>query len=318
MADKSALVIGATGGIGGAVARVLRDRGWEVRGLNRDAASAARRRPDLDIAWLSGDAMNAADVTRAARGVSLIVHGANPPGYRNWAGTVRHMLDSSIAAAKASGARILFPGTVYNYGADAFPVLRESAPQHPFTRKGQLRVAMERRLQAAAEEGVRSVVVRFGDFFGPGAGNSWFAQGLVAPGRKLTHVTYPGRPEIGHAWAYLPDAAETMVRVTERGDALAPFDSFHMEGHWFEQGGALVESIRRVAGRAVPARRLPWWAIRLASPFVPLFREMAEMRYLWKIPLRLDNAKLFALIGPEPHTAVDSAVHATLEDLRCL
>jgi hypothetical protein len=53
------------------------------------------------------------------------------------------MLDSSIAAAKASGARILFPGTVYNFGPDAWPILREDSPQRPKTRKGAIRVEME-------------------------------------------------------------------------------------------------------------------------------------------------------------------------------
>jgi nucleoside-diphosphate-sugar epimerase len=318
MATKTALVIGATGGVGGAVADALLKRGWQVVGLNRDPAAAARRKPGLAVRWVAGDAMRAADVMAAATGADLIVHGANPPGYRNWAGTVVPMLDATIAAARASGARILFPGTIYNYGRDAFPVLREDSPQHPRTRKGKLRVAMERRLEDASRGGVRSVIVRVGDFFGPDAANNWFSQGIVTPGKAVRSVTYPGTPRIGHAWGYLPDVAETMVRVVEREDALAPFDRFHMRGHWFAPGGTLVDSIRRVVGRKVPMRRLPWWAIRLAAPVVPLFREMAEMRYLWKEPLQLDNGKLVAFLGEEPHTPADDAVRATLKGLGCL
>ena len=68
---------------------------------------------------------------------------------------------------------------------------------------------MERRLAAA---GVPVLIVRAGDFFGPGAGNNWFAQGLVKPGRPLASVTLPGDPGIGHQWAYVPDVAET-VRI---------------------------------------------------------------------------------------------------------
>ena len=67
--------------------------------------------------------MNPADVRRAAEGVSVIVHAANPPGYRNWRGLALPMLDSTIAAAEAVGALIVFPGTIYNFGPDAFPVL---------------------------------------------------------------------------------------------------------------------------------------------------------------------------------------------------
>lgn len=41
--EKRALVIGATGGIGGEAAAALLRRGWQVIGLNRDPDAAARR-----------------------------------------------------------------------------------------------------------------------------------------------------------------------------------------------------------------------------------------------------------------------------------
>ncbi len=315
---KTALVIGASGGVGGAVAQALLKRGWRVRALNRNPAAAAAQRPDLPVEWIAGDAMRAADVTIAAQGADWIFHGANPPQYRNWPGTVVQMLDATIAAARASGARILFPGTIYNYGPDAFPVLREDSQQHPRTRKGKLRVTMEQRLETAAREGVRSVIVRIGDFFGPNAANNWFSQGLVTPGKPVTRVIYPGSLKVGHAWGYLPDVAETMMRVIEADDRLGAFERFHMRGHWFAQGGELVEAIRRAVGRTVSVWRMPWFAVAAASPFVALFREMVEMRYLWKVPLQLDNTRLEALIGPEPHTPVDDAVWATLGSLGCL
>lgn len=315
---KTALVIGASGGVGGEVASALLKRGWRVKALNRNPAAAAAHRHGLAVEWVTGDAMRPADVIAAAQGTDLIFHGANPSGYQNWPGTVVQMLDATIAAARATGARILFPGTIYNYGPDAFPILREDSPQHPRTRKGKLRATMEQHLEDAAKDGVRSVTVRIGDFFGPNAANNWLSQGMVTPGQPVTRVMYPGSLRVGHAWGYLPDVAETMMRMIEREDRLAPFDRFHMRGHWFAQGGELVDSIRRVIGKNVPVRRLPWFAIGAASPFVPLFREMYEMRYLWKEPLRLDNAKLEALIGPEPHTPVDEAVRTTLRGVGCL
>ena len=39
------------------------------------------------------------------------------------------MLRNAIAAARLSGARLIFPGNVYNYGADAWPVVGETSPQ---------------------------------------------------------------------------------------------------------------------------------------------------------------------------------------------
>jgi hypothetical protein len=47
-------------------------------------------------------------------------------------------------------------------------------------------------------------------------------------------------------------------------------------------------------------------------------REALEMRYLWQVPLRLDNTKLQALIGEETHTSLDQAIKETLFEIGCL
>jgi hypothetical protein len=88
---------------------------------------------------------------------------------------------------------------------------------------------------------------------------------------------------------------------------------FHFRGHWFEQGVEMAEQVCRVRGMDRHAiKSFPWWAIRAGAPLVNVCREMLEMRYLWQIPLELDNAKLRALIGPEPHTPIETALVATL------
>jgi nucleoside-diphosphate-sugar epimerase len=316
MNGRTALILGATGGIGGAVARGLAARGWRVRALHRNPAALAPREA---FEWHRGDAMDAADVAFAARGAELIVHAVNPPGYRDWGTRVLPMIANTIAAAEANGARILLPGTVYNYGPDALPEIDEEAPQHPVTVKGRIRVALERQLEAAAAGGAaRVLIVRAGDFFGPGAGNSWFAQGLVKPGRRPTVIRNPGRRGIGHQWAYLPDVAATMIALVERAD-LAPFARFHMDGHWDADGTGMTDAIRRALGAPdVPVRPLPWGAMRLAAPFVPVLRELREMKYLWEQPVRLRNDRLRAVIGEEPHTPLDQAVAATLAAMGCL
>ncbi|WP_329741157.1 NAD-dependent epimerase/dehydratase family protein [Dyella sp. A6] len=311
---RKVLVLGATGGFGGETAAALLRRGWQVRALVRDAT-----RPGLspDIEWIDGDAMRADDVLAAARGVAVIVHAVNPPGYRHWSTRVLPMIDHTIAAARANGARIVLPGTVYNYGPDALPLLHEDSPQHPLTRKGAIRVELERRLERAANEGVRTVILRCGDFFGTRTASSWFAA-LVKPGRPVRAMLYPGRRDLRHAWAYLPDVAETVVRLLERESALAVFERVHFGGHWID-GNALANAIRAAASQPrLRVRAFPWWLATLAAPFVTLLRELREMRYLWQRPLQLDNRKLVALLGAEPHTRLAQAVETTLRGMHCL
>lgn len=318
--DNSVLVLGATGGIGGEVARQLLADGWDVRALRRGTLPETSQRDG--ITWIPGDAMNRNDVIAAAAGCSVIVHAVNPPGYRRWAELVLPMLDNTIAAAITHGATVVLPGTVYNYGPDAFPVLREDSPQQPKTRKGGIRVELENRLRSATARGCRVIIVRAGDFFGPRLGNSWFSQGLVKPKQAVTTINLPGAKGVGHQWSYLPDVARTMVKLLERRESLEPFAAFHMAGHWDADGTQMANAIRRAVvshgGTEPKLREFPWWLVTLASPFVATFRELREMRYLWNEPVRMSNARLTATLGVEPHTPLDEAVRATLDGMGCL
>ena len=317
--DRTALVLGATGGIGGKVARLLAARGWTVRAMNRDPERLAAARKPAGLIWHKGDAMSGADVGAAAEGVSVIVHAVNPAGYRDWGELALPMLNNTLSAAHANGARIVLPGTIYNFGPDAFPLLNEVSPQNPITVKGRIRAEMERRLRACATQGTTVLIVRAGDFFGPQAANSWFSQAMVKPGKPVRRVTYPGRAGTGHQWAYVPDVAETMVRLVEKPASLAAFAVFHMAGHWDPDGATMIDAIRAATGNArLKVGHVPWRTMRLLAPVVPLFREMLELRYLWEIPVRMDNAHLRSVLGSEPHTPLTEAIRTTLIGLDCI
>jgi len=313
------LVIGATGGIGSEVAKAARAAGWTVRAMHRHPKKAAKSMADLDVEWVKGDAMRAKDVAKAARDCDVIFHGANPPGYKKWKQLAIPMLRNTIAAAEAVNARIAFPGNVYVYGDDAFPVLSEDAPQHPPTEKGNIRVEMEYMLRRTPQP---ALVVRAGDFFGPNAPGSWVDGGMIKPGKPVSSVTFPGDPKTLHAFAYLPDLAETFIRLLNKPDiADADFEIFHFAGHTTggETGVSFPDALRHAAGVPdAPIRKLPWAAIRMFGLFNETFRELVKMRYLWDTPHRLDNARLIATIGEEPHTPLEDALRVTLAGHGCI
>ncbi|HHB8353773.1 TPA: NAD(P)H-binding protein [Klebsiella pneumoniae] len=288
------LILGASGGIGGEVARRLVADNWQVRALKRGAQI---RDPEDGIQWIAGDALDGGQVAAAAAGCDVIVHAVNPPGYRHWRQQVLPMLRNTMQAAERQRALVVLPGTVYNYGPDAFPLIAEEAAQQPVTRKGAIRAAMELALKDYVQRGGRALIVRAGDFFGPRAGNNWFSQGLVKPGQLPRIISYPGAIGVGHQWAWLPDVAATIAALLARRRELEPF--------------------ARYGGRAV-VKSFPWWLVKLAAPFNATLREMVEMHYLWRLPVRLRNDKLVDFLGAEPHTPLDSAVYQTLQGLGCL
>ncbi|WP_417578809.1 NAD-dependent epimerase/dehydratase family protein [Pelagibacterium sp.] len=313
--EKSALVLGVTGGVGGAIATALLAKGWRVRGLARNI-DVARKSTTEPIEWIGGDAMNRADVIGAAQGVSTIVHAVNPPSYRKWGELVLPMIDNTIAAARMAGARIVLPGTVYNFDPARTPVLSEVSPQNPKSFKGRIRAELELRLERAAPE-VPSLIVRAGDFFGPGARSSWFAQGMVASGKPVRRILNIARGA-GHSWAYLPDLAETFALLLERPEALRPFERVQFEGIYDADGTTMIDAITRQVGRKLAVYRFPWWAMGLLAPFGGFAREADDIAAVWRHPMRMDNTRLVALLGAEPHTPLDTAMRDSLVAMGCL
>src|SRR5262245_36018361 len=135
------LVLGATGGFGGAVTRELLGRGHPVRALVRDVARGRRGLPQHpDLSLVLGDAADAAALHQVAQGCRVIVHAVNYP-YHRWEPAMERVTAAAIAAARGTGATILFPGNVY--GLPVGTDLAEDTPDRPRSRKGALRVRLE-------------------------------------------------------------------------------------------------------------------------------------------------------------------------------
>ena len=212
MTKSRILVLGAGGRLGHAAITAFRDSGWSVIGLLRPGRSADVPR-GTQIREV--DALDHAAVAEAARGADVVLHALNP-AYTEWSRHALPLAYSAIAAAESADATLIFPGNLYNYGKGLPPIIDEA------TRR--LRVAIEDRMQEAAERGVRIIILRAGDFFGGGRG-SWFDLVItkdIARGR----LVYPGPLDLAHEWAYLPDLATAMLRLAEIRGALPAFAAF--------------------------------------------------------------------------------------------
>ena len=75
-----ALVLGATGFIGGHIARAALGAGWEVRGLGR-SANRSGHLGDMPVAWVRGDLNDDASLRLAMERVVVVYHAAAFTGY---------------------------------------------------------------------------------------------------------------------------------------------------------------------------------------------------------------------------------------------
>ena len=290
--SHSVIILGARGRFGRSASTAFQKAGWHVRLFARNwAQSDCAQAPGLD--YHSGDATRPADIIAAAKGCDVIVNALNPP-YQNWARDLPRLTKAVIDAAKATGATVMLPGNVYNYGASMPDVLTEDTPHRPTTKKGRLREAMEEEFAIAADHGVQTIILRAGDFIERSKTGNWFDT-YIANKTDQGRITYPGPLDRVHAWAYLPDMARAMVSLAEKRAALGPFSTFGFEGYNLT-GAQLISAIEEIAGRDLRVSKMPWPIMSLLGTFLPTIREVLEMRYLWDVPHAIDGRLLSELV----------------------
>jgi dihydroflavonol-4-reductase len=136
-------VLGATGFIGGHIARAAIDAGWHVRALRRDARRTGAI-GDLSVEWITGDLPDVDTLRRAMVGCEVVFHaaGAYPQDYRHIEREValaRAEMDNVLQAARtARVSRIIYTSSVTTIGA---PPPGRLANEHDVYRPGSARSA---------------------------------------------------------------------------------------------------------------------------------------------------------------------------------
>lgn len=259
---QTVLILGATGRFGRHCASAFAASGWQLRRFDR-----ARD-----------------DLAQAARGVDVIVAGWNPP-YQNWAAEVPALHEQVRQAALANDATVILPGNVYVYGPDAPFGWTAETPHLAWNPLGRIRAQME---AAYRDAGVRTILLRAGDFLDTEASGNWFDK-VMAPKLPKGILTYPGRPDAQHAWAYLPDLARAAVALADKRAAMPrnldlPFPGYTLTGQ------QLADALAQALAQPVQLRHMSWGPLHLMRPFMPMMKHLFEMRYLWDLPHQLDGA----------------------------
>ncbi|MES2935770.1 MAG: NAD-dependent epimerase/dehydratase family protein [Pseudomonadota bacterium] len=310
LTTQSVLVLGANGRLGRAVVKAFAAAGWRVL--------AQARRPLVDASHsnvrpLAVDLGGAAALAESLGGADVVVNAINPL-YTAWDTEALPLARMAMSVALRLNATLIFPGNVYNFGASMPTQLLESTEQHPSTPKGLLRQQMERELKDATADGLRSIVLRAGDFIGDWGTGTWMDMAILKDLPKH-RVTYPGPLDVVHSWANLPDLARSMVALAEIRAQCAAHALYHFPGYAVTGKQFIAELTQAARGthllapdQELKTSSFPWPVIRLGGLLVPMWREISRMRYLWTVPHQLDGDKLAQAIGSIPHTPLEQAL----------
>jgi nucleoside-diphosphate-sugar epimerase len=305
-------VIFGTGAIGLATLEALRRRGETVRLVNRSGTAPV---PD-DVEVLGGDASDPGFATAAAQGAQVVYQTLNPP-YLRWVELFPGLQASVLAAAQATGARLVSMENVYMYGRPAGQPLTETHPYAAHTKKGQLRARMAREVLAAHQAGrVQVAIGRASDYFGPrGGAQSNLGDRVIPAALAGKTATVLGDPNQLHTYTYIPDIGEGLAVLGEHPDA--PGEVWHLPNDpQTRTTHQLVEVIYRLAGQPrTKVRGTPTLLLRALGAINPTVRELVELQYEFQEPFIVDSTKIASKLAVHG-TPLDQALADTVASYR--
>lgn len=217
------LVTGATGLIGGGVARRLVALQADVRTLVRRPADAERLRAE-GMEVVLGDMTDADSLVAAVAGCEAVAHFAGELGREvtPWptflAVNVEGTRSLLAAAAQAGVRRFLQASSVWAYGFDAGPETSEESRAclcgDPYCDTKLLSQSIV--LDAARQGAISAVVVQLSQIYGP-RDRSWTAIPLRMMRRRMLAV--PGRAGGRLQPLFISDAVEGAVAALMRGES---------------------------------------------------------------------------------------------------
>lgn len=276
---QKALILGATGRFGHHMKLALAATGWETTTFDRKSDTLSEAAADVDI----------------------IVYGWNPQ-YPDWKEQAEALLDKAIDVAQDTGATLLFPGNVYPYGAQKNARWSENTPFTAENELGMIRNRMEKRLKNSK---VKSIVLRAGDFIDTRKSGNWFDEIITKRLATSGKITYPGNPEIPHAWTYLPDYTRAFAELASKRKSLPDFVSINFPGYTLT-GNNIAQHLN------AKLSRMFWLPIVLARPFWPIAKHLLEMRYLWDTPHQLESTEFDRLLPDFRSTPMSDALRAAV------
>ena len=265
---------GATGPLGGEVARLLRARGDEVRALVRDPSRADALRV-LGCEVVRGDLSDEAALVQHCRGVQAVVHAAALAQLGVTPARREAMVDANVtgtervlgAALTAGVPKAVHVSSVAVFGDTRGQVADEGWQRDPAagwtSAFEQTKALAHRRACEIASRGLPLVVVQPGTVYGPedaGALSEVLARFL---GGRLRALPFP---DLGVCPVHHDDVAAGVLLALDKG---VPGESYVLAGDPLRLA-ELLGVLADVSGRRPPRITVPTALLRALTPAGPL------------------------------------------------
>ncbi|SHG09948.1 NAD(P)H-binding protein [Ornithinibacillus halophilus] len=255
-----------------------------------------------------GDASVIIDLEVAIKGVDIIFNAINIP-YQEWTEMLPLITSNIVKVSKKRSVKLAIVDNIYAYGKRREERIAEDADKIPVTKKGKIRLELEKMVK---ESGVPYVRAHFPDFYGPHVENSYINHML---NNVLANKTayFVGDLSVAREYIYTPDGANAIVELAFNNKSYG--DNWNIPGFGVISGGELINMIRDYTGFNKSVRSVNKRMLGLLGIFDKQMRELVEMQYLNENPIVLDGTKYQIMIGELPRTSYHQGLIETINSM---
>lgn len=304
-------ILGAGGAIGIELAKTLPAYTSSIRLVGRNP-----RKINATDELFKADLSDREQVLRAVEGSEIVyltvgVDYDTKLWQRVWPPLIRNVIDACIQ----HNARLVFFDNVYAIGGDNVKHITEHSPISPTSKKGEVRAEVDRLILDNIDKGkINAIIARSADFFGTVKDKSLLMNMVydnLAKGKKAQWFC---DARAVHSISYVPDLGKGTALLGNTKDAYnqiwnLPTDPQKITGEeWINLFAQEMQTSNKY-------QVLPGWGIKALGLFIPILKEMYEMRYQYDRDYYFDSSKFNRHFNYTPTSNAD-AVKQTVAELK--
>ncbi|MEB2777686.1 NAD-dependent epimerase/dehydratase family protein [Algoriphagus sp. D3-2-R+10] len=289
-------ILGANGNIAKIVSAELAQSGISVRQFSR---TPKKVNPSDEL--VSGDLLDATAVSQAVKGSEVVfllagIQYNSAIWERDWPVVMRNTLDACIA----HGAKLVFFDNMYACDPDHISHLTEDTPLNPKSRKGKVRKQILDMLWAEVKSGkISAIVARAPDFYGPDASNSVLDELVIKKLKAGKNAQWLYSGDKKHSFIYIPDAGKATAFLALQKDAWNQTWNLPTDNS-YPSVKEIAELINQQQGTKLKLQVMPAWLVSTLGLFMPVMKEIAELRYQSDSDYCFDSSKIEQAYGLKP------------------
>jgi len=224
------------------------------------------------------------------------------------------LMQNVVEACLKHKARLVFFDNVYAIGGDNVKHITETSPVSPASKKGAIRVEVERMITDAIEKrNLNAIIARAPDFITEFIKTSVLMNLVYSNLAKGKKAQWFCNAKVIHSFGYTPDLAKGTAILGNTNEAYnqvwnLPTDPQTLTGEQW------IRLFAKEMDKPDKYQVIPGWAVKAIGLFVPIMKELYEMLYQFDRDYFFDSAKFNRQFNFTP-TTNEMAVKQTIQAL---